>query len=318
MSDRRRSSRGRRWLGSSILTAALLAGVVVASWDTARQRTDPGDRPLGLPEKIVGGYWMKWSDSDSDPLATVPESFNTIYLAFAQGSTGTGEVVFDQGVQSQDSFRRDVDAVRARGQRVLLSIGGEGGVVDLSSDDRREEFVESVRALRQEFPFDGIDWDVEGQELHVDNMAWASQRLKDAFGDGFAITMAPQGHVDEYRELAEALGDDLDFTAIQYYDYPEDSQAARIATVERRTQELIEDHGLVPSQIGIGMRVHDEQGEYVRDGTPSRWFSLSGSKQAWLALEATYPDLRGVFLWEIAADRELGSRWARDVAPHVA
>lgn len=319
MTDGARARRTRRRLAVAALACAALPVLLALAFssETLRRSMDPADAPLGLPEKVVGGYWMKWSDSDSQPLATVPLAYNTIYLAFAQGSEGTGRVTFGQGVQSEDSFREDVDEVRARGQRVLLSLGGEGGTIDLSSSNRREELVDSVLDLHEDFPFDGVDWDVEGQELHVENMAWASRRLKQVLGDAFAITMAPQGHVDEYRELAEALGNDLDFTAIQYYDYAEDTQQDRIASVRRRTRQLIEEHGLSPSQIGIGMRVHDDEGRYVRDGTPSKWFSLRGARQAWTVLEAEYPELRGVFLWEIAADSQLGGRWVKDVAPHV-
>ena len=41
-------------------------------------------------------------------------------------------------------FRADVDALRAAGTRVILSIGGQGGHVDLSSPERTQEFLDSV------------------------------------------------------------------------------------------------------------------------------------------------------------------------------
>lgn len=274
------------------------------------------DVPLALPEKVVGGYWLKWAESGSGRLADVDPRYNTVLLAFARGREGTGAVSFDQGVQSSDSFRQDVQTLRGRGQRVVLSIGGAGGFVDVGSERRREEFLGSVLALRSNFSFDGLDWDVEGQELHVDNMVWVSQQLKERFGKDFSIMLAPQIHVGAYDDLAQQLGDDLDFTGIQFYDYPEPSQEARIDRVLDRVAGLTE-RGVDPSRIGIGMRVYDASRSYTEDGIETNWFSLAGSKQAWDRLEGAYPTLRGAYQWEIATDRTLGGRWIAEVGAAI-
>lgn len=274
--------------------------------------------PLALPAKMVGGYWMKWAASQAPRFAEVDQKYNTIYLAFAEGQWGSGKLTFAQNRQSREQFKADVDAARARGQRVILSIGGEGVVVDLSSDQRCQQAVDSLAWIRDnEAVFDGIDWDIEMPSLHSDGMYCVSRKLKAKYGNNFAITMAPAGNRDDYKALAKRLGADLDFIGIQYYDYYEPSQQSRIDGVKWRSQQLIADYGIASSKIGIGFRVTDGNNRYVPDGVGSNWWSINGAKDAVRQLETLYPNMRGGYLWEVRADWINGNRWVNEVGAEI-
>lgn len=277
-----------------------------------------GTAPMPLPSKVVGGYWMKWNGS-SRPLAQTDTKYNVIYLSFAQGRSGTGALSFGQDVQSQTSFKQDVTTVRARGQRVIMSIGGEGGKVDLSTQQRRQELLDSLIQMRaNEVTFDGIDWDIEQSTIDAQGMYWVSMQLKQRYGADFAITAAPQGHRVEYKQWAQLMGNNLDFIGIQFYDYTESSQSSRCNSVQSRTNELISNYGVNPSKIGIGFRVQDYSGNYVGDSGSSMWWSINGAKNCWNTTEAKYPTLRGAYVWEIELDRKAGGRWINEVGPVVA
>lgn len=289
----------------------------------APKPTDPGgttsSAPMKLPAKVVGGYWMKWSNSRSVRLANVDQRYNVIYLSFAQGRSGTGALHFNQGAQSQAQFTQDVATVRARGQRVIMSIGGEGGHIDLSSQQRRQQMLDSLIQMREnEVVFDGIDWDIEQAVIDADGMHWVSMQLKQRYGQNFAITAAPQGHRVEYKQFAQRMGSNLDFIGIQYYDYSEPSQASRCNSVQHRTNELINNYQVDPSRIGIGNRVQDYSERYVGDSGASNWWSVNGAKNCWNTMEAKYPSLRGAYVWELSMDNRAGGRWINEVGAAVA
>ena len=283
------------------------------------QLPDREPAPVALPERVVGGYWMKWSNSRSVRLADVDQRYNVIYLSFAQGRSGTGALHFNQAAQSQAQFTQDVATVRARGQRVIMSIGGEGGHIDLSSQQRRQQMLDSLIQMREnEVVFDGIDWDIEQAVIDADGMHWVSMQLKQRYGQNFAITAAPQGHRVEYKQFAQRMGSNLDFIGIQYYEYPTETAEERIGGARHHTQELVEQYGIPADKIVIGMMVVDEDtGQYAPAG-PSRFWTVQSSQEGWRFLQERFPDLRGVYLWEISGDARLGGAWVQNLAPEVA
>lgn len=284
------------------------------------QLPDREPAPVALPERVVGGYWMKWRESDSVRLADVDTGYNVIYLAFAQGREGSGALHFNQTAQPAEQFAADVETVRSRGQRLILSIGGEDGYVDMSTPERREQMVDSlIRIHREEVPYDGIDWDIETATVDVEAAYEVSRALKDHFGSDLAITLAPPGSTrDDYKELARRLGEDLSYIGIQYYEYPTETAEERIGGARHHTQELVEQYGIPADKIVIGMMVVDEDtGQYAPAG-PSRFWTVQSSQEGWRFLQERFPDLRGVYLWEISGDARLGGAWVQSLAPEVA
>ena len=316
----RRPGRARKWRRAVLVlavAAALLVGVGLLQRTVRLPDAEP--RPVALPERVVGGYWMKWQESDSIRLADVDPRYNVVYLAFAQGREGTGALHFDQTAQPDEQFEQDVRTVRGRGQRLILSIGGEAGYVDMSTPQRRQEMVDSlIRIHREEVPFDGIDWDVETSAVDVEAAYEVTRELKDRLGPDLAVTLAPPGPSrNDYKDLARRLGDDLSYIGIQYYEYPTQTEQERIGGARHHTQELIEEYGIPADKIVIGMMVVDEDtGQYAPGGV-SRFWTVQSSQEGWKQIQENFPELRGVYLWEVSGDARLGGAWVANVAPQV-
>ena len=111
------------------------------------------------------------------------------------------------GVESEADF---IDAIRAKrqaGKKVLLSIGGANGQVQLTTTAARDKFVSSVSAIIDRYGLDGVDIDFEGHSLSLNtgdtdfknpttpvivNLIAAVRSLKARYGAGFVLTMAPE------------------------------------------------------------------------------------------------------------------------------
>lgn len=276
----------------------------------------PGSAPIPFPEKAVGGYWMKWK-GDSPPLGQVDTRFNVIYLAFALGGDGGG-LQWDQQVQTQASFLSDINKCRAGGQRILLSIGGQDGNVDISTESARQAVFDSIISIAREFPLDGIDWDLEGSTMNsknaVANLVWISRRCKAYFGLNFAITMAPPGGpiATKYRQAAKELGPDLTAIGQQLYDYPA-TQVGRQRDVLDVVTTLRGTYGLKTSQIMIGMRSITDSGAYQSDSGTSNFWSTSSVADQVSTMKTAYTGFRGYYVWEIGSEARLGNRWVAAV-----
>jgi len=251
--------------------------------------------PMGLPRKVQALYHMMWSNSGSPRLRNTPARVNVVNLAFLQGSpprlTGWGS-------QSQASFVADARALRARGVRIIASVGGAGGALDLGN---RAAFVRGVMAVNAKLPLDGIDWDVEGgAAFRLADVVWISKRLRQLRGAKFAITMAPNGsNIDHYRAIAVALHrrGALSMIGQQFYDAVVSKEAAR-----GRVDQLVS-AGIPRGKIAIGMMV----------GTASNYWTVSECINAVRFIKARHRSIRGGYLWE--AGRAGTADWARRMSP---
>ncbi|GAA3579757.1 hypothetical protein GCM10022222_75720 [Amycolatopsis ultiminotia] len=148
-------------------------------------------------------------------LADVPDDWDIIDLAFAEPTSPTsGDVRFTRcpesecaGVESDADFIAAIRAKQAQGKKVLISIGGANGQVQLTTTAARDAFVSSVSAIIDKYGLDGLDVDFEGHSLSLDsgdtdfhkpttpvvvNLISALTSLKDHYGDKFVLTMAPE------------------------------------------------------------------------------------------------------------------------------
>lgn len=246
--------------------------------------------PQGLPAKVQALYHMMWSNSGSPLLRNTPSQVNVVNLSFLQGDKPQ---MVGWGSQSEASFIADAAALRARGVRIVASVGGAGGQVNLAN---RETFVQGVMELNAKVPLDGLDWDIEGgTPMAAADVVWISKRLKQLRGDKFAITMAPNGsNIDQYRAIAVQLQANgaLDMIGQQFYDAVVSKEAAK-----GRIAQLVA-AGIPESKIGIGMMV----------GTADTYWTVEECLAAVQFIKATYPGLRGGYLWE--AGRAGTTDWA--------
>ncbi|MEV7416707.1 glycoside hydrolase family 18 protein [Streptomyces sp. NPDC089919] len=175
---------------------------------------DPGGQ---LPAHALVGYLHASFANGSGyvRMADVPDSWDVIDLAFGEPTSVTsGDIRFTPcpvtecpGAESPAELKAAIKAKRAAGKKVLISIGGQNGQVQLATTAARDAFVSSVGKIIDEYGLDGLDIDFEGHSLSlatgdtdfrapttpvVVNLISAVKTLKARYGAGFVLTMAPE------------------------------------------------------------------------------------------------------------------------------
>lgn len=221
-----------------------------------------GGGDSGLPPHALVGYLHASfaNGSGYTRLADVPDSWDVIDLAFGEPTSVTsGDIRFNRcpvtecpNVESDADFKAAVRAKQAAGKKVLISIGGQNGQVQLTTAAARDTFVASVSRIIDEYGLDGLDIDFEGHSLSLNtgdtdfknpttpvvvHLISALKTLKARYGDDFVLTMAPEtffvqlgyqfygsgkwGGQDPragaYLPVIHALRDDLTLLHIQDY-----------------------------------------------------------------------------------------------------
>ncbi|WP_329532166.1 glycosyl hydrolase family 18 protein [Streptomyces sp. NBC_01450] len=148
-------------------------------------------------------------------MADVPDSWDIIDLAFGEPtSTTSGDIRFTRcpvtecpSVENDADFKAAIKAKQAAGKKVLISIGGQNGQVQLTTTAARDTFVSSVSKIIDNYGLDGLDIDFEGHSLSLDasdtnfkspttpvivNLISALKTLKAKYGSKFVLTMAPE------------------------------------------------------------------------------------------------------------------------------
>jgi len=179
--------------------------------------TTTGCSTPGLPKHALIGYLHASFANGSGylKLADVPAAWDIINLAFGEPTSVTsGDIRFTRcsaaecpGVESEADFIAAIRAKQAQGKKVLLSIGGQNGQVQLNSTAARDTFVSSVSAVIDRYGLNGLDVDFEGHSLTLNagdnnpaapttpvivNLISALRTLKARYGSGFLLTMAPE------------------------------------------------------------------------------------------------------------------------------
>ncbi|MFF1822306.1 chitinase [Kribbella sp. NPDC058245] len=179
--------------------------------------TTTGCTNTGLPKHALIGYLHASFANGSGYLrmADVPSEWNIINLSFGEPTSATsGDIRFNRcpvsecpSVESDADFLAAIKAKQAAGKKVLLSIGGQNGLVQLTTAGARDTFVNSVSAIIDRWGLDGLDVDFEGHSLYLDpndtdfrnpttpvvvNLISALKSLKAKYGSKFVLTMAPE------------------------------------------------------------------------------------------------------------------------------
>ncbi|MYW65385.1 chitinase [Streptomyces sp. SID8379] len=184
---------------------------------TTGQGTGGGGGSADLPAHALVGYLHASfaNGSGYTRLADVPDSWDVIDLAFGEPtSTTSGDIRFNRcpvtecpNVESDADFKAAIKAKQAAGKKVLISIGGQNGQVQLTTTAARDTFVSSVSKIIDTYGLDGLDIDFEGHSLSLNtgdtdfknpttpgivNLISALKTLKAKYGDTFVLTMAPE------------------------------------------------------------------------------------------------------------------------------
>lgn len=116
--------------------------------------------------KVIVGYWQNWgTPTDASPyipLRNVNPKYNVIEVAFAMSGTDKATMSFVPENTTPALFAADVAYLQSQSKKVLLSIGGETGTLDLTTTAQKQAFVTSLKALLDQYNFDGFDIDIEG------------------------------------------------------------------------------------------------------------------------------------------------------------
>ncbi|MCZ4603754.1 glycoside hydrolase family 18 protein [Streptomyces sp. Lzd4kr] len=184
---------------------------------TATTIAGPSGPGTDLPAHALVGYLHASfaNGSGYTRLADVPDSWDVIDLAFGEPTSVTsGDIRFDRcpvaecpNVESDADFKAAIKAKQAAGKKVLISIGGQNGQVQLTTAAARDTFVTSVSKIIDQYGLDGLDIDFEGHSLSLNaddtdfknpktpvivNLIAALKTLKAKYGDDFVLTMAPE------------------------------------------------------------------------------------------------------------------------------
>ncbi|MFC3575273.1 chitinase [Streptomyces yaanensis] len=184
---------------------------------TATTSAGPGGGSTDLPAHALVGYLHASfaNGSGYTRLADVPDSWDVIDLAFGEPTSVTsGDIRFTRcpvtecpNVESDADFKAAIKAKQAAGKKVLISIGGQNGQVQLTTTAARDTFVSSVSKIIDTYGLDGLDIDFEGHSLSLDandtdfknpttpvivNLISALKTLKAKYGSKFVLTMAPE------------------------------------------------------------------------------------------------------------------------------
>ncbi|MEU7003161.1 glycoside hydrolase family 18 protein [Nonomuraea sp. NPDC046570] len=228
----------------------------------AEGTTKPGEPGVGLPKRVMVGYLHSSFANGSGyiRMSDVPAAWDVINLAFGEPTSVTsGDIRFSlcpvgecPNVESEADFIAAIKAKQAAGKKVLISIGGQNGQVQLTTTAARDKFVQSVGAIIDRYGLDGLDIDFEGHSLYLNqgdtnlaapttpvivNLIAALKSLKARYGAKFVLTMAPEtffvqlgyqfygpgasGAADNrsasYLPVIHAMRDDLTLLHVQDY-----------------------------------------------------------------------------------------------------
>ncbi|WP_420901979.1 chitinase [Paenibacillus dendritiformis] len=175
----------------------------------------------------------------------VSPQYDVIHVAFAETAGGDRSTLsFTPYNATVEEFRADVAYLHSQGKKVLISIGGQNGSVELHSNQDVQNFVNSLENIIRTYGFDGLDIDLEGGSVSLGagdtdyrhpttpkivNLIAAVRQLSDRVGPDFMLTMAPEiayvqggivayaGPWGAYLPVIHGLRDKLDFIHVQHY-----------------------------------------------------------------------------------------------------
>src|SRR5262245_24898149 len=295
-----------------------------------------------LPKHLLTGYWQNFVNGATPlKLASVPTTYDIIAVAFADADPNNpGGVTFtmDSGLSSalggytDAQLKADITTVHSRGQKVILSVGGQNGTVSISSASAATNFANSLHGLMTSFGFDGVDIDLENG-VNATFMEQALRSLRSQAGSSLIITLAPQT-IDmqstgtAYFSLALNIRDILTIVHTQYYNsgsmlgcdnmfaYSQGTENFMTALACIQLQSVLR-----PDQIALGLPATSGAagGGYVSPSVVNSALDClaAGTSCGSFVPPSRWPTIRGAMTWSINWDASNGYAFANSVHGHL-
>jgi chitinase len=305
--------------------------------------TTSGCTTGSLPKHLLTGYWQNFTNGAAAlKLSAVPSTYDLVAVAFANADpNNAGGVTFhvDSGLSTalggytDAQFTADVATLHSRGQKVIISVGGQNGSISVSSSASATNFANSIHGLMTTYGFDGVDIDLENG-VNATYMEQALRSLRSQAGSNLIITMAPQT-IDmqstgtAYFTLALNIRDILTIVHTQYYNSGSmlgcDQQFAYSQGTENFMTALAciqLQSALRPDQIALGLPASGSaaSGGYVSPSLVNNALDClaAGTSCGSFVPPAKWPTIRGAMTWSINWDASNGYAFANTVHAHLA
>ncbi|MFE1170197.1 chitinase [Nocardiopsis sp. NPDC058789] len=254
--------------GLAAVATAFVTSVGALAPEPAQASTDPVETQQ--TSQWLTGYWHNFDNGSTVmPLSEIPSEYNLVAVAFADNHPQLdGGITFNLASDELDGytdaqFREDIAAIQAEGRKVIISVGGELGHVDVTNPTQAQNFADTTHELMQDYGFDGVDIDLE-HGINAEHMTSALQDLSGQAGPGLIITMAPQT-IDfqspsaGYYQLASNISDILTIVNMQYYNSGS-MLGCDDSVYQQGTSDFVAalaciqlEMGLSPDQVGLGL-----------------------------------------------------------------
>ncbi|SMC28640.1 chitinase [Andreprevotia lacus DSM 23236] len=329
--------------------------VVTPTPTTVPPTTVPGTGTL--PKHALVGYWHNFTNpaGDTFPVSQISDDWDVIVIAFADNA-GNGNVAFnlDSHAGSEAQFIADVAAKKAKGKKVVLSLGGQDGSITLNTASDVTNFVNSLYGILTKYGFDGIDLDLEsgsgvssGAPI-INNLITGVKQLKAKIGPSFYLSMAPEhpyvqgGYISygsiwgAYLPIIDGLRDDLSILHVQYYNNGGFTYTNGAMVNEGTVDALVggslmliegfkvnygtgwEFKGLRPDQVAFGVPSGSQSAGrgFVTAQVVSDSLNCLTKLQGCGSIKPAkaYPDYRGVMTWSINWDKHDGYNFSKPAA----
>ncbi len=321
----------------ALLAAGLIAGFSPLSPAPDEVETVSENRPAQSDQWLTG-YWHNFDNGSTVMrLSEIPGEYNLVAVAFADNHPSLdGGITFnlasgELGGYTDQQFRDDIAAIQAQGRKVIISVGGEVGHVDVTNATQARNFADTTYALMREYGFDGVDIDLE-HGINAQYMSSALRDLKGMAGSDLIIAMAPQT-IDfqspdrEYYKLASNISDILTIVNMQYYNSGSmlgcDGQVYHQGTSDfvAALACIQLEMGLSPSQVGLGLPAVQSAagGGYMAPSEVVRALDCleAGTNCGSFSPSTPYGPIGGVMTWSVNWDATSGYAFANTISTRL-
>lgn len=298
------------------------AGATVSSRTSANVVVVDANGLIAVPADVIAMYHEVYEYPFTFTLNDIPSQVNTVYL-FNMQPAGTpavpnqrdnlGDGTFQMPNAGEPPISNDkIAALRARGVRVILTVGGAWNGFNFDTRTRSNNFITSFKNMVTQLggKIDGIDWNTFEAYLrqiskdtpaavttNTSEMVYISQTLRDFYGPNFSVTMPPSPDaigVNAYSPydlvVAKALNAAglLSYVAPQFYDT---AYVKGVDYVYRKMVDWINELG--PTKVVLGLSHGNARGIF------DDCLTLAEAEREVDKLIAAQPNTRGFFTWSM-------------------